>query len=179
MPPKWFKIGDSGGGGGAGTLEGEALVLEVSSGEHLFVLLKGYSPETAVFTLADPPLKDKGREEFRRGLDSLESSRGVRELPWNAYPVFATIEDPSNPASLKEVDPDHLDAAFGAGVRLKSVLLSVTDEPQTKGRVEAVLGFDFFRKWQAQFEEAYRKSRPFGQRPFAFNVTRDDFVTGD
>lgn len=179
MPPKWFKIGDSGGGGGAGTLKGEAVVLEVVPGRYLFVLLKGYSPETAVFVLADPPLSGYGREEFRRGLDGLETSVEPRELPREAYPIFATIDDPTNPSTLKQIDADRLDTAFGAGVRLKSVLISVSDEPQTEGRVDAVLGINFFKKWQAQFEEAFRKSRQSGQRPFAFNITRDDFMSGD
>lgn len=179
MPPKWFKIGDSGGGGGAGTLEGEALVLEVAPGRYLFALLKGYAPETAFFTLADPPLKDYGREEIRRSLDSLAAGRPVRELPRHTYPVFATIDDPANPESLQEVHPDHLNLAFGPGVRLKTVTLSVTDEPATKGKVEAALGAGFFKKWQMQFEEDFKKNGPFAQSPFAFQITRNDFVVGD
>jgi len=179
MPPKWFKIGDSGGGGGAGTLKGEAVVLEVVPGRYLFVLLKGYSPETAVFVLADPPLRGYGREEFKRGLDNLESTRGKREISRNFYPVFATIDDVTNPSSIKQVDPDHLEASFGPGVRLKSISLSVTEEHRTRGYVEAALGPDFFKKWVVLMKEDFKKNGPFVTPSFAFQISPNDFFVRD
>ncbi|WP_457584052.1 hypothetical protein [Ensifer canadensis] len=124
-------------------------------------------------------MKNFGREEIRRALDGLEAGQVTRELAPDDYPVFATIDDPANPHTLKQVDPHHLDRAFASGVSLKAISLSVTDEPITAGKTGAVLGQGFFKIWQAQFEEAFRKSGPFGQRPFAFQISRNDFVAGD
>ncbi|MGL6211101.1 MAG: hypothetical protein ACRC14_14875, partial [Paracoccaceae bacterium] len=47
-----------------------------------------------------------------------------------------TFADISDPASVELVDPENLAASFGPGVRLKSVVLEVTDEGVTEGVVE-------------------------------------------
>ena len=68
--------------------------------------------------------------------DKRDRAAGVITLPDYQYPMLVTFEDITDPASVRLVDPADLAASFGPGVRLKSVVLEVTDEPVTEGRVE-------------------------------------------
>ncbi len=139
MAPQWFKIGDSGGGHGEGSLKGEAVVVELSEGKYLFALLNGYSAETAIQIFGN--LQTFGREEYAATLNQISSSHETLELPRNKYPLLVTFDDINDPASVKRVDPANLEATFGPGYRLNGITLSLTKEPVTKGKVEKVLGW--------------------------------------
>ncbi|WP_312366069.1 hypothetical protein [Ensifer sp.] len=139
MPPRWFKIGDSGGWHGAGKVRGEAISLEVSSGKYLFVLLDNYSANTAIWTFAEPTLNPEHPDSYKRTLDRLEDTREIRRLAPKQYPLLVTFVDVSNPASVQLVDPSNLAGTFGPGYRLHSIALSITDEPVTDGNVESAL----------------------------------------
>lgn len=139
MAPAWFKLGDSGGGHGTGLLKGEAVTLEVTPNRYLFVLLNGYSAETAIQLFGE--LKTFGRNEYSATLDRISSTRETIDLPRDQYPLLVTFDDVNDPASVKRVDPTNLEAAFGPGYRLNGITLSLTKEPVTKGAVEKVLGW--------------------------------------
>lgn len=55
---------------------------------------------------------------------------GPESMPW-----MVTFKDPTNPFSIKTVDPEHLDAAFGHDVALDSVTAENTWAPTTRGRL--------------------------------------------
>jgi hypothetical protein len=55
------------------------------------------------------------------------------EKPISAYPMLVTFTDIRDPKSVTRVDPDDLAASFGAGVKLKAITVTVTDEPVTVG----------------------------------------------
>ncbi|WP_299866291.1 hypothetical protein [uncultured Hoeflea sp.] len=113
-------------------LTGEAVVLELAPGRYLFTLLKGLPYATNVFFPDEPPVETA---------PALADMRASRELSPKQYPLLVTFADINDPASVTRVDPDDLAAIFGPGYALSSITLEITDEPVTKGRVEAVLGW--------------------------------------
>lgn len=137
MAPAWFKLGDSGGGHGTGLLKGEAVTLELARNRYLFILLKGYSAETAIQLFGE--LKTFGRNEYSTTLDRISSSLETIDLPHDKYPLLVTLDDINNPASVKRIDPANLEATFGPGYRLNGITLSLTKEPVTKGNVRKLL----------------------------------------
>ena len=178
MPPRWFKIGDSGGWHGGGDLKGEAVVLEMAPAKYLFVLLKGYSEATAIEVFANPPLISEHPTEYTRVLDRLPKIRETRVLPRELYPMFVTFDDISDPASVKRVDPANLAATFGPGHSLNKVTLSITDEPGTKGSFEKVFPSDFFSRWAKLYNNALAQGgieNPFIQS-FAGSLDRSNFI---
>lgn len=176
VSPKWFGLGDVS-GAAVGKLAGEAVVVEVLKGRYLFALLRQYDHQTALEAFGSPRQKVLSSDEVRSEFARLEKLRDERVLSPDNYPDLATIDDVGNPASINEVDPRHLDLTFGPGVRLKAITISLTDDPVTKGNVEAVLGPDFFKKWSVQMKEYFKKNGPFVQPPFAFQISPNDFVT--
>jgi hypothetical protein len=112
------------------SLSGEAVVLEVAPGKYLFALLRGTPHAYEVFFPKEAPLEIASK---------LSDSRETRELKSSQYPTLVTFGDIKDPASVRRVDPMRLDAAFGAGYRLNSITLSITDDPPTDGKLSTVL----------------------------------------
>lgn len=139
MAPKWFRVGDSGGGHGDGVLSGEATVVEVAPGKFLFALLKGYSAETTIRIFAKRPLGTDHRREYIPALDRIATLRETRELPRSSYPILVTFDDVNSPATIKIVDPANLTASFGPGFFVGSIRIELTNEPATSGNIQKVL----------------------------------------
>ena len=112
------------------SLSGESVVLEVVPGKHLFALLKGTPHAYTVFFPDEAPLAIANK---------LPGMRKARELLPRQYPLLVAFGDITNPASVKRVDPARLDDAFGAGYRLESIVLTITDEPVTAGPLLEIL----------------------------------------
>ena len=124
---------------------GEAVVVEVAPGRYLFALLQGAGTTEYMGSVAAASISgQKGRvidaALFDEVRDKRDRAAGPILLPDYQYPMLVTFGDIADPASVRLVDPADLATAFGPGVRLKSVVLEVTDAPVTEGRVEAVLG---------------------------------------
>jgi hypothetical protein len=140
MPPRWFKIGDSGGWHGAGgSLLGEAVVLEVLPGRYLFALIGNPTSETTIQLFAEPPLKSDHPNEYARSLGQLSEIHGKKDLTKDAYPKLVIFDDINDPASSRIISPTELSAVLGTEVSLQSMSLSVTHEPVTEGRVDQAL----------------------------------------
>lgn len=125
---------------------GEALALEVAPGRWLFALLKGDQGWAG-----EPGLNAGYAIAVPQGLHA-RSAEGVEAilahprdealpLPREAWPMLVTFDDIADPGSVRRVDPDDLAGTFGPGVRLTGVMLAITDEAVTEGRVEGVLGW--------------------------------------
>jgi hypothetical protein len=140
MTPKWAGVGDSAGASNS-SLSGEAVVVDLGEGRYLFALLKGYNEFTGRLAFFPLPPKPLSKEEDAAVYDQLEALRASTELSRELYPLLVTFADIDDPASVVRVDPDDLAAHFGPGYALSSITLAITDEPVTKGRVEAVLGW--------------------------------------
>jgi hypothetical protein len=123
-------------------LKGEAVVVEISAGHYLFALLNEGTKE-----LAAGVWEDQLPQSRRDWLPRIADLHGERELPSKLYPMLATFADINDPKSVQEVKPEELAAAFGPGVKLESITLSITDEPVTE-RLQNVL------KWLGVYPEA-------------------------
>lgn len=141
-------------GSGVGwKVRGEAVVVDLGGGRYLFALLKGAGGyqsapgRNALFAFADMKKYDPGKDILPVA-DVAATKRNVPvELPAKSWPLFVTFADINDPKTVKRVDMDDLDAAFGAGYALKSITLEITDEPVTKGVVEGVIN------WLSQYPE--------------------------
>ncbi|MBY3318520.1 hypothetical protein [Rhizobium laguerreae] len=180
--PAWARLGDSG-GGFSNDLSGEAVVVELAPGKYIFALLKSFDG-LASDQVFRPPISNSGnaaslRQEIRAQNDHLERLRETREVPRSAYPALVTFSDLSDPATAQKVDPVNLTASFGSGYRLVSIKLAITDEAKTEGTVQRVLGPRFFEEWARKRQAAFTSNGPFKKPPFAFQLFRNDFITGE
>lgn len=155
---------------------GEAVTVALPDGRYLFVLL-GNPPRMAEAVFKDSlpehwsGADDHSRAYFRK-LSNLRESRAV---PPETFPVFVTFTDPADPATVVEVDPYNLAAAFGPGYALKSVTLEVTSEPVVKGEVEKVLPW-LLEIWPNRLDgNRYEKIQSLNQ--FANSLSANSFST--
>lgn len=137
--------------GVADELRGEAVVVDLGGGRYVFMLVSGAS-------LITQRVLEWSRPWFPNGARTVARFDGVAEVPPDAYPRLVTFTDIDDPASVQLVDPDDLAATFGPGTRLQSITLEITDEPVTQGRVEEVLGDDFFKRRAGIREQARQES---------------------
>ncbi len=144
----------SGGWGGADKHQktiGEAVTVDLGNGRYLFALLGGEATANLATQLVMDTTKRAWSEKAFEGVHKLPRPTTITP---KLYPLLVTFDDINDPKTVKKVDPTDLAAAFGSGYSLKSITLEITDEPVTKGRVEKVLGGDFFKKWGAIHKEA-------------------------
>ena len=129
---------------------GEAVVVDLgpsaSRPRYLFALMKGAGTTEYMGSVAAASLSGrKGRVIDEALFAQIENRQGAAAkpiaVPSIQYPLLVTFGDIEDPASVKQVNPDNLAAHFGPGYALASITLAITDEPVTKGRVEAVLGW--------------------------------------
>lgn len=145
---------------------GEATILDLGQGRYLFVLLDvANTPWDLFFQSGLPDAEMLVRLDMMIGQSRLYQRDEY-------FPLLATFGDPSDPASVRKVDPDHLDATFGPGYSLLSLTMTITDEPVTKGEVEKLLG------WLGPYPEP-RLIPATGQTrdvPFARTLSHGDFI---
>lgn len=138
---------------------GEAVALDLPGDKTLFALLvsgdsQAEYPAYVIFRQLQttPEYKEDSKtaflEVFPRWRSAKESWVVPKTLPPqnqkatspSGYPMLVTFKDITDPTSVKRVDPDDLAASFGAGYRLKSITVQVTDEPVTVGIAERLKG---------------------------------------
>lgn len=122
---------------------GEAVVLELLPGKYLFALVDDLTFMAAEVFAEELGRKNKPglRPTFEEWAEKLSTMRGTRAIPEKHYPLLVTFTDINDPTTVKQVDPNDLEASFGPGVRLRRIKITITDEPVTEGRVEEVLGW--------------------------------------
>jgi hypothetical protein len=121
----------------SGGYTGEAVVMKFANEKYLFALLNAdrtdeYHRLLLTFA-ADLP------DDREAGFAAITKLRGVKEVPRGLYPMLVTFGNLDDPKSVEQVQPNELASYFGAGYSLKSIMLEVTDEPETAGKVEAVI----------------------------------------
>ncbi len=114
---------------------GEAVVVDLGDGRHLFSLLNNaatlpFEPFTSHF---------RGNDTAVDVVRSLKSEKPSIRLSSDQLPILVTFSNLDNPLSVRRINPENFAATFGAGVRLQRVTLEITEEPVTAGQVEAVL----------------------------------------
>lgn len=120
-------------------VRGEAVVVDLGEGQYLFALIKN-APTIAMHTYAEMPKGPYGSQALKSRASAVVKSDGEkREVPKSGYPMFVTFGDIKKPETVKKVDIDNLAINFDGDYSLKEIILEITDEPVTEGRVEAVL----------------------------------------
>lgn len=134
-------------------VRGEAFSIEIGKRGSLFVLLgndrqrnerdhlewnaKNYSPEAgrealaAYFGFAVNDLANGVAAEHK--INAFAASGSVAELEPAALPMLARFANVNAPKTVERIDPNHLDASFGSGVRIARATARITEEPETKG----------------------------------------------
>lgn len=127
---------------------GEAVAVEVLPGRWLFALLQAEGGTDAghwVYAAYElnAALDANGHPSYGVAMSKLRSQPldVPVPLPVDGMPLLVTFDDITKPETVRRVNPGDLAAAFGEGVRLKSVTLEITEEPVTEGRVVGVLGW--------------------------------------
>ncbi|MEM7067785.1 MAG: hypothetical protein AAF478_02795 [Pseudomonadota bacterium] len=150
------------------SLRREAAAVALGEGRWVFALLDAPVGWLRSVYEHKYPKRPHGNSQISQWEPSLRG-KGPLPLPEENYPMLVTFEDINDPASVRQVDPDDLEASFGCpsvagqaseasasprtgatpdGVAkknkcytLKSITLEITDEPITEGNVGAVLGW--------------------------------------
>jgi hypothetical protein len=119
-------------------LKGEAVAVDLPGGQALFALVGGTPGgddiRGAVINTFDP--KRPGSEKLVAMVEMLgrkESlGRAVVMRP-DDFPKLVRFRDIRDPKSVELVDPNDLTKSFGAGSKLRRIVLTVTHEPVTTG----------------------------------------------
>ena len=129
-------------------LKGEAVAVDLPDSRVLVALLAGAQNPYAgtkdyfrdVFANAmrhgaasTPPLpRQFGGWETAEAHAALRGIRPRLTLPVEDYPLLVTFGDPADPRTVRRVAPDDFTSAFGPGYALRSITLTVTDEPVSR-----------------------------------------------
>ena len=99
---------------------GEAVVVEVLPGRYLFALFKGVLPDGDAPFWVYSAYDLEGPTDLSEKTYAKKMARVKRQpfdspvpLPPVAYPLMVTFDDITKPETVRRVDPDDLDAAFG------------------------------------------------------------------
>ena len=151
----------------------EAVIVEVAPGKFLFALLNGSDQEKRDAThWVYPAYQLSEAGSYDGAMMKLRSQPHDTPvpLPQEGWPMLVTFDDITKPETVREVDPEDLAAVFGEGVRLQAVTLEITREAVTEGRVEGVLGKNFFPNW-AKVHQAELKKGAVLNNPYFSSFT--------
>jgi hypothetical protein len=154
------------------TIRGEATVVEVLPGRYLFALLGG--SEGRFYAAAKDRFPGMKRQEWLQRIP--HQTEPVSLLP-DQVPMLVTFDNIAKPETMREVNPHDLAATFGEGVRLTAVMLEITEEPVTEGRVEKVLEW-----WGAMYNKQMDGNRYrtiSAAQQFANSLNRLDFARNE
>lgn len=158
-----------------GKVQGEAAVVDLGDRGLLFALLRGErgGPDWPFSFIHRPLAALLGTEDMvsETALDKLVRLQGTSlELTPPDYPTLVRFRDPRDPRSVEAVDPANLAASFGPGVRLKRIVVQVTDDPVTTGIDKVLPSFGP----ETGFDNWYRQLPLRDPR----HITLDEFKTG-
>ena len=120
-------------------VKGEAVVVDLGDKGQLFVLL---TRDPGRPRLSDSPwglVEYMHRNLFdpvgltAAAFDRIASSRETVTLDALHTPMMVRFRDINDPTSVELVDPQHLDASFGSGVKFSKATLVISDDPVSTG----------------------------------------------
>ena len=133
-----FRTSDllTGGGSSDSELRGEALAVELPNGKTLFALLKtvntpGHDDLAYMSMRSLDPAFNYNRAESAKRIRSGNGIQSPAEVAPSDYPMLVTFAGNNDPTSVARVDPRNLASSLGAGARLKSIMVEVTDDDVT------------------------------------------------
>lgn len=125
------------------SLKGEAVVIDVPGHSPVFTLLRTEQDVDSLKYLprnlfeAQIPNDPKQAES---ALQTLYPTKATASVPRKDYPMLVAFKDVNDPTSVYQLSPDDLSPALGAGARITSVTITMTDAPATIG-IEKRLGW--------------------------------------
>ena len=134
------------GGAAISRLRGEAAVVEIAPGRYLFALLGGQKHLAQKVFDSDIP---RGQRTFKNVFGRFPDLRETRSVSTDLIPLLVTFTDINDPMSVQKVSPNDMSKIFGPNYRLKSIMLEITEESVTMGRIDEVLD------WLAALEGGY------------------------
>jgi hypothetical protein len=163
------------------SFKGEAVAVDLPGGRTLFALVSGGqggdASEYPWFAFGDrlastqDPLEQmqmmrgwQGQTAAMTGTQ--EAGKAGQPKPAPRLPMLVTFKDIADPKSVERVEPDALDKAFGPGVKLKAVSVTVTDEPVTVGIEER---FSWWENYENRQLDGHRYNN---SRELANNLNR-------
>ena len=136
----------TGGSSSDSTLTGEALAMDLPGGKTLFALLRmasGTSADDDLATMSmramDPAMINTEKDKSAQRISSGDGISSPAEVAPKDYPLLVTFADINDPTSVARVDPADFAASFGAGVRLKRIVVKKTGDMQTDKIAERLL----------------------------------------
>ena len=138
IPPSIPMLGEDRGGF---AVKGEAVAIDIGAGQTMFALLRSENGDVDyAATLPDRALRSAlmpGDPNARRSEKSAElwpvAPRTYKFANADRLPMLVKFVDINKPDTVEKVDANDLAKAFGAGVRLKRITISITDDPITFG----------------------------------------------
>jgi hypothetical protein len=101
---------------------GDALFIDLGGAKNLVVLLAHLDKTLDLDAINYVALRAYNAAGGKRvSFNEMSKMQGVVPVTGELIPLLATFTDPANPATMRTVPPDHLDAVLGNGFRLKGV----------------------------------------------------------
>jgi hypothetical protein len=124
-------------------VDGEAVAIDLPNGKTIYALLFGgtsgqdFGGEIVTNAIwkaeASPPLPRRySPPEWPEGFKVANRLRPTFILPPELYPLIVYFDDDRDPRSVRRLDPENSDEVLGAGGRIRSIRISVTDAPVTR-----------------------------------------------
>lgn len=118
---------------------GEAVVVDLGERGILFALINQESNMDVYDAIASTH-KDPSFEQFYY-YDTLAS--GTRGILKRSNSTLTTFDDLDDPKTVKELNYDDLESAFGQGVKINQILIEIIDDPVSRGTVDKYISSDF------------------------------------
>ena len=131
-PPNFpFMLGES---GAVWRLKGEAVTVELPDGRLLFAISRGEHLDPMQPTSEISRLFDRYGRGAPKPISIWSNSRRLKASDFdNFMPMLVTFDDVNDPSTARLVEPDKLDAEFGAGFKLRRITVNQTNERVSEG----------------------------------------------
>ncbi|WP_146151022.1 hypothetical protein [Allosphingosinicella deserti] len=126
---------------------GEAAIVDLGGGKQLFAVREDAYSSRQIYEMVQrmlayppdelhPPLPSSPRRgNWQVAYPEARKAETRAEIHRRDYPLLVSFRDRRDPGTIYEVDPDDLSSAFGAGHRLRRIIVQVTSDPLTDGPV--------------------------------------------
>lgn len=138
--------------GGISLHRGEAVTIDLGKKGVFFVLLsKENDPGYAAYLVCEIFEMEPGHgcagAATPEGIRYYAKLKGKANVPTKKLPMLVRFRDIKDPKTVEKIDPENLEASFGAGVTLENATIEMTDGEVTTG----------IEKWLSWMPEYYNK----------------------
>lgn len=158
---------------GSNYVMGQAPYVELGGGRYLFAVLndplfrrdlKETINRFMGYSSLKPPLSRRYMAwEWPEAVPEMARVKPAAELPIEDFPMLVTFTDVEDPATVTEVFPNTMSAAFGPGTSLRAIVLEIVDSDE-----------DISSGFEAEFPQIANAPSSLGQSPA--NASRTQFL---